>query len=169
MPLYESVFLVRQEATPDRVEEISNSYAEVISAEGGSVLSRESWGLRMLAYPIRKNSKAHYTLFRLDAPSSAMAEMERKFRFDDEILRCLTLRVRVHSEEQSPLARRGGEEDSDSSATVSREKSARPDRSDRPDRSERSERPERSERAKQDSERPKQDSEQDSEEEESND
>lgn len=93
MSLYESVIIIRQETSSQQVEAIANTYVDVISENGGSVKKRENWGLRSLAYKIKKNRKGHYILFNIDAPSAAIQEMERLMSLNEDILRYLTLKV----------------------------------------------------------------------------
>ena len=93
MPLYESVFIVRQDVPAAQVETLSASFADIIRAQGGQVAKTEQWGLRNLAYRINKNKKGHYVLFNLDAPSAAVIELERNMRINEDILRYMTVRV----------------------------------------------------------------------------
>jgi len=93
MSLYESVFIARQEISAQQVEALADTYESVIKDYGGSVEKRENWGLRSLAYKIKKNRKGHYILFNIDAPADALHEMERQMRLNEDVLRYLTLRV----------------------------------------------------------------------------
>ena len=93
MSLYESVFIARQEISAQQVEALADAYENVIKDNGGSVEKRENWGLRSLAYKIKKNRKGHYVLFNIDAPVDALYEMERQMRLNEDVLRYLTLRV----------------------------------------------------------------------------
>lgn len=93
MSLYESVFIARQEISAQQVEALADAYENVIKDNGGSVEKRENWGLRSLAYKIKKNRKGHYVLFNIDAPVDALHEMERQMRLNEDVLRYLTLRV----------------------------------------------------------------------------
>jgi small subunit ribosomal protein S6 len=93
MPLYEHVFLARQDISAQQVEELVNQYRSVVEQNGGSVAKSEYWGVKSLTFRIRKNRKAHFTLFNLDAPAAAVAEMERQMRINEDVLRFLTLRV----------------------------------------------------------------------------
>jgi len=93
MSLYESVFIARQEISAQQVEALADAYESVIKDNGGSVEKRENWGLRSLAYKIKKNRKGHYVLFNIDAPAEALHEMERQMRLNEDVLRYLTLRV----------------------------------------------------------------------------
>ncbi|MDR2902600.1 MAG: 30S ribosomal protein S6 [Lactobacillales bacterium] len=102
MPFYEHVFIVRQDATPAKVAELADKYTSVIQKEGGKVTKREDWGLRTLAYKIQKNRKGYYTLLNIDAPAKAIIEMERLMRFDENLLRFLT--VKVDALEEGPSA-----------------------------------------------------------------
>ena len=93
MALYEHVFLVRQDVSAQQVETIADQYKAVIEGNGGAVKKVENWGLRALAYRVKKNRKAHYVLFNLDAPHAAVAEMERQQSLSEDILRIMTIRV----------------------------------------------------------------------------
>jgi small subunit ribosomal protein S6 len=93
MPLYEHVFLARQDVTPQQVEAMIDQYRGVIEQNGGAVAKTEQWGVKSLAYRIKKNRKAHFALFHLDAPPAAVAEMERQMRINEDVLRFITIRV----------------------------------------------------------------------------
>jgi small subunit ribosomal protein S6 len=93
MSLYESVLIARQEISTQQVDALVDTFESVIKDNGGSVEKRENWGLRSLAYKIKKNRKGHYVLFNIDAPAEAMHEMERLMRLNEDVLRHLTLRV----------------------------------------------------------------------------
>ena len=105
MSLYESVFIARQEISSQQVEALADAYENVIKDNGGSVEKRENWGLRSLAYKIKKNRKGHYVLFNIDAPVDALHEMERQMRLNEDVLRYLTLRVSEIEEGPSIPAR----------------------------------------------------------------
>jgi small subunit ribosomal protein S6 len=93
MPLYEHIFMARQDVTPQQVEAMVDQYKGVIEQNGGSVDKTEMWGVKSLAYRIKKNRKAHFTMFNISAPAQAMAEMERQMRINEDILRFMTIRV----------------------------------------------------------------------------
>jgi small subunit ribosomal protein S6 len=93
MSLYESVIIIRQETSTQQVEALADTFQEIIKENGGSIEKRENWGLRSLAYKIKKNRKGHYILFNIDAPSAAVQEMERLMSLNEDILRYLTLRI----------------------------------------------------------------------------
>ena len=101
MPLYEHVFLARQDVSGQRVDELVEQYKGVLEAGGGSVGKTEYWGLKNLAFRINKNRKAHYTLMNIDAPHAAVAEMERQMGINEDVLRYLTVRVGEHEQEPS--------------------------------------------------------------------
>ncbi|MGB8274384.1 MAG: 30S ribosomal protein S6 [Alphaproteobacteria bacterium] len=102
MALYENVFIARQDISATAVEALSDRFTAIISENGGKVTKKESWGLRNLAYKIKKNRKGHYVLFNIDAPSPAVQEMERQMRINEDVLRFLT--VRVEELEEGPSA-----------------------------------------------------------------
>ena len=93
MPFYESIFIVRQDVPAPQVEALAKTFADVVTANGGKVTKTEQWGLRSLAYRIKKNKKGHYVLQNLDAPVAAVDEMERQMRLSEDVLRYLTCRV----------------------------------------------------------------------------
>src|SRR3954451_12516380 len=103
MPLYEHIFMARQDVTPQQVEAMVDQYKGVIEQNGGKVEKTEMWGVKSLAYRINKNRKAHFTMFNLDAPAPAVAEMERQMRINEDILRFMTIRVEGLESEPSVM------------------------------------------------------------------
>jgi len=90
---YENVLIARQDLSATQVEGIVENLEGVIKENGGSVEKKEFWGLRSLAYKIKKNRKGHYVLMNIDAPAPAVHEMERLMRLNEDILRYQTIRV----------------------------------------------------------------------------
>ncbi|MGL4290560.1 MAG: 30S ribosomal protein S6 [Phreatobacter sp.] len=111
MPLYEHVFLARQDVTAQQAEALATQYKDVIEANGGSVAKTESWGLKSIAFRIRKNRKAHYTLMNIDAPHAAVAEMERQMSINEDILRFMTIKVEALEEGQSAMLQKRDRDD----------------------------------------------------------
>jgi small subunit ribosomal protein S6 len=107
MPLYEHVFLARQDVSNTQVETLTKEYTDVIEQGGGKVTKSEYWGVKSLAYKIKKSRKAHFSLLNIDAPPAALAEMERRMSLSPEILRFLTVKVEEHETEQSVMLRKG--------------------------------------------------------------
>jgi small subunit ribosomal protein S6 len=103
MPLYEHIFMARQDVTSQQVEAMIDQYKGVIEENGGKVEKTEMWGIKSLAYRIKKNRKAHFTLFNLDAPAAAVAEMERQMRISEDILRFMTIRMEELETEPSVM------------------------------------------------------------------
>ncbi|MBL8686415.1 MAG: 30S ribosomal protein S6 [Alphaproteobacteria bacterium] len=103
MALYENVFIARQDLTSSQVEGLIERFTAIITQQGGQVKKKEYWGLRNLAYPINKNKKGHYVLFNLDAPATAIVEMERNMGLSEDLLRHLTIRVDVLENEPSAM------------------------------------------------------------------
>ena len=93
MPLYEHVYLARQDLSQQQVDELTAQYKGVIEQLGGTVAKVEYWGVKSLTYRIRKNRKAHFTLLNLDAPPAAVAEIERQEHINEDVLRAMTVRV----------------------------------------------------------------------------
>jgi small subunit ribosomal protein S6 len=127
MPLYEHVYLARQDLSSQQVEELTTQLSGVISEMGGKITKTEYWGLKSLTYRMRKNRKAHMTLLNVDAPPAALTEIERQERLNEDVLRYLTIRVEELEEGPSAMMR----------------KSDRDDRGDRGDRGDRFDRRER--------------------------
>ncbi len=129
MPLYETIFIARQDVAATQVEALATAFTNIIVKDGGSVKKTEQWGLRNLAYKINKNKKGHYVLLNLDAPPAAILEMERNMGLNEDVLRFMTIKVETHEEGPSAILRKD-------------ERSDRPsfgDRGDRPRRAPRSE------------------------------
>jgi small subunit ribosomal protein S6 len=110
MPYYESVFIARQDITTAQVDVMAAEFAEIIRQNGGQVTKTESWGLRTLAYKIKKNRKGHYVMFNIDATSAAVQEMERNIRLHEDILRFLTVKVEELEAGPSAILRRDDRE-----------------------------------------------------------
>ena len=107
MPLYEHVYMARQDLSAQQVEEMTASFKGVIEGLGGKFVSDpEYWGVKTLSFRIRKNRKAHFTLFKLDAPPAALTEVERQERLSEDVLRYLTVRVDEHEEGPSAMMRK---------------------------------------------------------------
>ena len=103
MPLYEHVFLARQDVSGQQVEALVDQFKSVIEQSGGTVGKVENWGLKTLTYRIKKNRKAHFTLMNIDAQPDVVAEMERLQRLNEDVLRSLTLRVDEHEDGPSVM------------------------------------------------------------------
>src|SRR5215470_14827730 len=106
MPLYEHVFLARQDASAQQVEELTAQLTGVIEGLGGKVTKTESWGVRSLTYRMNKNRKAHFVLLNIDAPSAAIAEIERQERISEDVIRYLSVRVEELEEGPSAMMRK---------------------------------------------------------------
>jgi small subunit ribosomal protein S6 len=111
MPLYEHVFLARQDLSAQQVEELTTQFTGVITQAGGKVTKNEYWGLKSLSYRINKNRKAHMTLLNVDAPSAALNEIERQERLSEDVLRYLTIRVEELEEGPSAMLRKSDRDD----------------------------------------------------------
>lgn len=103
MSYYECVFIVRQDVSSGQVDQLVEDYTKIIEDNGGQVASKELWGLRTLAYRIKKNRKGHYVLFNIDAPATAVHEMERNMRISEDVLRYLTIKTEKLETGPSPI------------------------------------------------------------------
>ncbi len=135
MALYEHIFLVRQDVTAQQVEALTEQYKGVIAANGGRVAKVEYWGVKSLAYRIKKNRKAHFSLFNVEAPAAAVNEMERQMRINEDIIRIMTVRVEALEEGPSAMMRKRDDSDRDERGERGDRRGGRFDRGgDRPDR-----------------------------------
>ena len=146
MALYEHVYIARQDVTAQQVETLTEHFKALIAAQGGSVSKVEPWGLKSLAYRIKKNRKAHFTLMNISAPAAAIQELERQMSLNEDVLRFMTLRVEEHEAGPSAMLRKREDSDRDD-----RGGGGRPPRGDRPDRGDRGDRPDRPRRPRDDS------------------
>lgn len=112
MPIYETVFIARQDLSESDVAALSEALQKVITDQGGKIAKTEYWGLRTLAYKINKSRRAHYSLFEYEAPGAAIAELERQMRLSEDVLRALTVKLKEPSKGPSPvIARRDDRDD----------------------------------------------------------
>lgn len=96
MALYEHVFLARQDLSQAQVDALAATATEIVEANGGKVTKTETWGLKGLAYKIKRNRKAHFVLLNVEAPAGVVAELERQTQINEDILRYMTVRVDEH-------------------------------------------------------------------------
>ncbi len=113
MALYEHVFVTRPDLTEAQVKTMTGDFSKILIKGGAKVAKEEHWGLRTLAYQIKKNKKAHYVMFNIDGPHPAIAEMERHQRLDDNILRIMTVRVDELEDGPSVMMRAKSSDDYD--------------------------------------------------------
>jgi small subunit ribosomal protein S6 len=142
MALYEHIFLTRQDVAAQQVEALTEQIKSKIASLGGAVTKVEPWGLKSLAYRIKKNRKAHFTLLNIAAPSEAVVEIERLLSLNEDVIRFLTIRVENHETGPSAMLRR--REDAEREERSPRwPRGDRPERAERPDRGDRPDRPDR--------------------------
>ena len=108
MPLYESTFIARPDISSQQVDGLAEQFREILTDAGGAVAKTEYWGLRSLAYRIKKNRKGHYYFMNIDAPADAIAAMERTMRINEDVIRYLTVRVDEHDPNPAPLTQSRG-------------------------------------------------------------
>lgn len=103
MALYEHVFIVRPDISPAQVESLTEEIKALVEEKGGKVGKTEYWGLRNLAYRVKKHRKGHYGLLDIDAPAGTLEELDRRQRLSDDVIRHMTVRVEEHTENQSAI------------------------------------------------------------------
>ena len=111
MPLYEHVFIARQDLSNAQAEGLVEHFSTVLSDNGGSVVNSEYWGVKTMAYKINKNRKGHYAFLRTDAPAPAVQEMERLMRLHDDVMRVMTIKTDAHEEGPSVQMQKRDERD----------------------------------------------------------
>ncbi len=111
MAFYEHTMLARQDVSAQQVETLVEQFKGVIESNGGKVTKVEYWGVKTLAYRIKKNRKAHYSLLNIDAPAAAVAEMERQMTISEDVLRFMTIRVEELEEGQSAMLQKRDREE----------------------------------------------------------
>ena len=108
MPLYESTFIARPDISSQQVDSLAEQFREILTEAGGEIAKTEYWGLRSLAYRIKKNRKGHYYFMNIDAPPDAIDAMERTMRINEDVIRYLTVRVDEHDPNPAPLTQSRG-------------------------------------------------------------
>jgi small subunit ribosomal protein S6 len=106
VPLYEHVFLARQDLSQAQVDTLAQTATEIVESNQGKVVKTETWGLRSLAYKIQKNRKAHFVMLHLDAPAGVVAELERQTAINEDVIRFMTVRVDEHENGPSAMMRK---------------------------------------------------------------
>lgn len=106
MALYEHVFLARQDLSQAQVDALAATATEIVEANQGKVTKTETWGLKNLAYKIKRNRKAHFVLLNIDAPAGVVAELERQTAINEDVIRWMTVRVEAHEEGPSVQMRK---------------------------------------------------------------
>ena len=106
MPLYEHVFLARQDLAQAQVDALAETATRIVEEGQGRVVKTETWGLRSLAYRIQKNRKAHYVMLEIDGPAAVVAELERQTAINEDVVRYMTIRVDAHEQGPSAMMRR---------------------------------------------------------------
>jgi small subunit ribosomal protein S6 len=141
MPLYEHVFISRQDLSNAQAEGLIEHFSTVLADNGGKVVENEYWGVKTMAYKINKNRKGHYAFLKSDAPAAAVQEMERLMRLHDDVMRVLTIKVDKHGEGPSVQMQKRDDRDRDGErgdrgdrGGFGGERRERPSFGDRPDR-----------------------------------
>ena len=116
MALYEATFIARRDISAQDVTKLTDQFSSIVTSNGGKVVKSEYWGLRNMAYKVKKNKKGHYVMLGLDAPAAAVKELERNLHLNEDVIRNLT--IRVEEIEAGPSAPLKENERSDREFTV---------------------------------------------------
>jgi len=154
MALYETTLLIRQDVSNAQVDQLVEECGTILTEEGGQILFTENWGLKTLAYRMKKNRKAHYVYFHIDAPAAARTELERRLGLNEDVLRLLSVKVEEFGETPTVMMQQKGRGDKGERGERGPrgergdrgERGERRDRGDRPDRGERGDRGDRPDR-----------------------
>jgi small subunit ribosomal protein S6 len=125
MALYEHMLIARQDISAQQVDALATHLKTIVETEGGKVEKQEYWGLRTLAYRIKKNRKGHYVLLNLNAPANAIAELERQLKINEDVLRFMS--VRVEAFEQSNSSRKREREDANTDKSTAKDEDGAPE------------------------------------------
>ncbi len=110
MPQYEHVFLARQDLSQAQVDALAAAATEIVENNSGKVTKTETWGLKNLAYKIKRNRKAHFVMINVDGPAGAIQELERQTGMNEDVIRYLTIRVDELEEGPSVMMRKNDRE-----------------------------------------------------------
>ena len=111
MPLYESTFVTRQDVSRSDVNKLVETFTDILKQNGGKIVKNEYWGLRNLAYKIKKNRKGHYVMLGIDASHAAIKELERNMHIHEDVIRNLTVHVESIEEGPSAMMQKSGRDD----------------------------------------------------------
>ena len=118
MPLYETIFITRQDVSLSDVENITANFTKILKENGGSLVKTEQWGIRDLAYPIRKSNRAYYTLLGIDASVAAVKELERRMSLNEDVMRHVSIKVEKIQKTPSATIAKYNAQDSQAEAPV---------------------------------------------------
>lgn len=104
MAFYESTFIARQDISNQELEKIIDSFVNVAENNGGKLIRKENWGLRNLAYRVKKNRKGHYVMLALEANAAAINELQRHYKLHEDVIRYITIKVDAIAQKPSALS-----------------------------------------------------------------
>lgn len=91
--VYEVMYIAAPETADDHIVKLNDAIADLVKKEGGNVVKVDDWGRREMAYPIKKKREGYYVLFEIEGSGQEIAELERRMRVNDVIMRYMTVRV----------------------------------------------------------------------------
>ena len=110
VPLYEHIFLARQDLSQSQVDALATAATEIVESNQGKVTKTETWGLKNLAYKIKRNRKAHFVMLNIECPGDTVAELERQTSINEDVIRYMTVRVDEHEGGPSVMMRKSDRE-----------------------------------------------------------
>jgi small subunit ribosomal protein S6 len=129
MRKYETIFILHPELSEDDIKSVTTKAQDVISSYNGECLRMDDWGVRKLAYPIKKSARGRYYYLRFDGESALIAELERRLRLDEKVLRYQSVNItdlpeRIVPEKKVELAEAEAVTDEETEETVAAEEAA---------------------------------------------
>ncbi|MFN7038619.1 MAG: 30S ribosomal protein S6 [Alphaproteobacteria bacterium] len=121
MPLYEITFIARPDISPNDVDKLTENFSSFINESNGKVEKTEYWGLRNLAYKVKKNRKGHYVMLAVDAPYDIVSEVERRMKLNEDIIKNITIKVEAFDEGPSIMMNNKSYEESENDNQPSEE------------------------------------------------
>ena len=123
MRKYETIFILQPELSEDEIKSVTAKAQDVISSYNGECLRMDDWGIRKLAYPIKKSARGRYYYLRFDGESALIAELERRLRLDEKVLRYQSVNItdlpeRIAPEKKVDLAEAVAEEDAEETSAA---------------------------------------------------
>ena len=112
MAFYESVIITRPELTSSQVEDIISNIEEILKSQNGEIKKKENWGLKTLAYKIKKNKKGLYYMINMDCTPLVISELERQLRLNEDIIRFMIIKIEEISDSPSIMIQNQHEKES---------------------------------------------------------
>ena len=105
MALYEHTFIVTPELSTSELDSLNEKIQSILEKNGSKIIKKEEWGIRTLAYPIKKNTKGNYNNLYIDGNNQIIKELEQFERYDERVIKFLSIKIKKIPEENSELVK----------------------------------------------------------------